>query len=118
MDEGATASEIVAAQVDWAVSVLELAAAQDSTTVAASIFNAPVSETALAADSVLALAVFFATITDGAVGVDQITARLLWEIINDSQNANWAQINDVQNPGWGTINNAQTTTWSVVKTQS
>jgi hypothetical protein len=56
--------------------------------------------------------------TDGAVGVDQITARLLWEIINDSQNAGWAQINDVQNPGWSTINNAQPTPWSVVKTQS
>jgi hypothetical protein len=66
----------------------------------------------------LAFAVLFATMTDGAVGVDQIAARLLWEIINDSQNAGWAQINDVQNPGWGTINNAQPTSWSVVKTQS
>jgi hypothetical protein len=66
----------------------------------------------------LAFAVFFATMTDGAVGVDQIAARLLWEIINDSQDAGWAQINDVQNPGWGTINNAQPTSWSVVKTQS
>ena len=118
MDEGATASETATAQVDWAVFVSELLAAQDSTVVAASIFNAPISETVVATDFVLALGVFFATMTDGAVGVDQITARLLWEIINDSQDAGWAQINDVQNPGWGTINNAQATSWSVVKTQS
>jgi hypothetical protein len=66
----------------------------------------------------LALAVFFATMTDGAVGVDQIAARLLWEIINDAQNPGWNTINDAQNPGWNTINNAQPTSWSVVKTQS
>jgi hypothetical protein len=118
MNETATTSETTAAQANFPALAAEIGVAQDSTTVAASIFNAPVSETAVAADSILALAVLFATMTDGAVGVDQITARLLWEIINDSQNASWAQINDAQNPGWSTINNAQPTTWSVVKTQS
>ncbi len=74
---------------------------------APSIFNAPVVETASAADTVVALAVFFAAVSEGALAVDQIAARLLWEIINDSQNANWTTIND-----------AQTTTWTNVKTQS
>jgi hypothetical protein len=36
-----------------------------------------------------------------------MAARLLWEVINDAQNANW-----------GTVNTAQTTAWNVVKTQS
>jgi hypothetical protein len=66
----------------------------------------------------LAVATFFAIVTDGAVAVDVITARLLWEIINDSQNANWGTISNPQNPGWTTINDAQSTPWNVVKTQS
>jgi hypothetical protein len=99
-----------------------------------------VSETATAADSVLALATFFAIVTDGAAAVDQITARFLWEIINDSQTANWGTIDtaqasawttisdtqtaswgtisNAQPAGWTTINDAQGTSWDVVKTQS
>ena len=55
---------------------------------------------------------------EGVVAVDQMAARLLWEVINDAQNANWAQTNDAQNPGWATIDNAQPASWSVIKTQS
>jgi hypothetical protein len=56
---------------------------------------------------VLSYATFIAVASAGALGVDAITRRLLWEVINDSQSANWQNISD-----------AQTTTWSVVKTQS
>jgi hypothetical protein len=88
----------------------------------------------------LAIATFFAIVTDGAVAVDAMSARLLWEIINDAQTANWgnisnaqpgawATVNDAQTaawgtianaqtPGWATINDAQGASWDVVKTQS
>jgi hypothetical protein len=107
--------------------------------VAPSRFNAAISETAQVLVSVLASAVFFATITEGAVAADQIIARFLWEIINDAQTANWGTINnagsttwatigtaqtdswqainDSQNAGWTVIYDGQTDTWQVVKTQ-
>ena len=99
------------------MSVEETVTGSDSVLVAPSIFNAAVDETAQVLDTVLATAVFFATITEGALAADQIIARLLWEIINDSQTANWASINDAQTPGWSEINNSQSTTWQSVKTQ-
>jgi hypothetical protein len=70
----------------------------------------------VASDLILVFSVFFATMTDGVVGVDQIAARFLWETINDSQNADWAQIDAAQSPGWTNINNAQSETWTVIKT--
>lgn len=58
-------------------------------TVDPSIFSATLSATASGADDVLAYAVFIAIASDGALGVDVVTRRLLWEIINDSQPENW-----------------------------
>ena len=105
--ESATASELTSAQLEVSADISESSVATDTVTVGPSTFSAPVSETAVAADSVLALAVFFATMTDGAVTVDQMAARLLWELVNDSQNANW-----------NIVNNVQSTTWTVNRTQS
>jgi len=68
-------------------------------------------------DSLLASAVFLATIQDSAVGADVILARFLWEIINDAQTANWGTINAAQTAGWAEVNTAQSTTWQTVKTQ-
>jgi hypothetical protein len=79
--------------------------------VAPSTFNASVSETAQVLDAVFASAVFFATITEGAVAADQIIARLLWEIINDAQTADWGNINASQTTTWATIGTAQTNGW-------
>lgn len=90
--ESATASELTSAQLTVSADISESGVATDTATVGPSTFSAPVSETAVAADSVLALAVLFATMTDGAVTVDQMAARLLWELVNDSQNANWTLI--------------------------
>jgi hypothetical protein len=79
--------------------------------VAPSTFNVAVSETAQVLDSILASAVFIATIQEGATAADQIIARLLWEIINDAQTANWGSINSAQSVTWSTVGTAQTVSW-------
>jgi hypothetical protein len=94
------------------------ASTQDSTLVAPSVFNAPVSEQVSAASSVLASAVFAAIITDGAVAVDEFVRRLLWEVINDAQAVDWGAVNTSQSTTWGTIDNSQPTAWTPVKTQT
>jgi hypothetical protein len=101
----ATITDASSALQGFAVNVADTASGT-ATPSALADFNADAVATANALDAVAALAVFYAALTDNAVGADAVAQRLLWEIINDSQNANWQNISD-----------AQTTTWSVVKTQ-
>jgi hypothetical protein len=89
-----------------------------SALVAPSTFSARVNETALTVDTFLASAVFFVTITDGAIAADAFVGRLLWEVINDSQTANWGGINSSQTAAWAAIDDSQSTTWHVVQTQT
>jgi hypothetical protein len=86
--------------------------------VAASTFTAPVVESVSAVDAFLAAAVFIATVQGGATAADQVVCRFLWELIDDSQNANWTTINDAQAPGWTTIDTAQTNPWTVIGTDN
>jgi hypothetical protein len=92
------------------------ASTQDSTLVAPSVFNAPVSEQVSAASSVLASAVFAAIITDGAVAVDEFARRLLWEVINDAQAVEWGDVNSSQASTWSVLNAAQNETWGATNT--
>ena len=59
-------------------------------------FSADVVASAAGEALVLANATYIAAISEGVLGVDVVMARLLWEVIN----------------------NSQTTTWTTVKTQS
>jgi hypothetical protein len=71
-------------------------------------------ESVSAVDAFLASAVLFAAVQDGAVGVDTIVARFLWELIDDAQSANWATIGDAQTPNWATLTTAQTASWATI----
>ena len=118
ISEAATSAETVVARMDFASFVSELATGDMSTTVIASIFNAQVDETVVALELLFTTAVLYATITDGAVAIDQFLGRLLWEIIDDAQNANWAGINASQSTSWGVIDDSQPTNWHTVQTQN
>ena len=89
--------------------------ASDSATVAPSVFNAAVSDTVQAVDSILAYAVFVATIQAGATAADQIVGAFLWNVINDAQTAGWGNVNDAQTAGWGTLNTAQSASWATIQ---
>lgn len=115
--EAATGSDSVAVSAStFGTSIAETAAAADSILVAPSTFNAQIAETVAALDQVYALAVFLAVISESSTIIDIVTARLLWELINDSQNAGWQTINTAQSTTWTTINDSVPTTWSDIPT--
>ena len=103
----AVASASDSGYIDIYVGLYNLVYAADSTSVDPSIFSGSVQETASAVDQFLAIAVFIATVQGNAVGADTIVARYLWELIDDSQNADWT-----------TIDNAQSGTWTIVGTDN
>jgi hypothetical protein len=84
--------------------------------VAPSTFNATVSEGTEALATILASAAFIASITEGAVAADQLVARFLWELIDDSQTVSWGDINNNQTPTWAVIANEQPVNWSALNT--
>jgi hypothetical protein len=54
---------------------------------------------------------FFVTISESLVLADTLNARLLWELIDDSETANWQNINSAQTPTWTLIGSNQTPGW-------
>jgi hypothetical protein len=115
--EASTGSETVTvAASSFGASILELGTASDSMLVAPSTFGASVAETAAAQDLVAALVVFFCVVQEASTALDAIAARLLWEVINDSQNASWQTINAAQSTTWTTINDSVPNTWSDIPT--
>ena len=91
--EASTGSEVTSALVIFSSVIAENSSGLDSVLVAPSTFNAAVVEGSEALASVLASAAFIAAVTEGAVAADQLTRRLLWELIDDSQPVSWQLIN-------------------------
>jgi len=100
----------------FGANIAELATGSDSVTVAASTFNAAIAETATALDAVYGYALFICVVSESATAIDVATARLLWEIINDSQNAGWQTLNTAQSTTWSIINDSVPNTWSDIPT--
>lgn len=93
LSEASTGSEVISALVGFSGVVEESSVGTDSALVAASTFGATVSEGAEAIAVIIVSTAFIATITEGAVAADQLTRRLLWELIDDSQSVSWQLIN-------------------------
>jgi hypothetical protein len=49
---------------------------------------------------VVSASIFYAYLTENATIADALTARFLWEPIDDNQDANWQNINDAQTQSW------------------
>jgi hypothetical protein len=100
-DETATASETASTQHVMPVSVSESATGADSDATAVQVFDSRVSESAVASvEAVVAASIFYAYLVAGATIADTLTARFLWEPIDDNQDANWQNINDAQTQSW------------------
>ena len=100
VDESATASETTFAQHVMPVSVSESTTGSDAVS-ARHILETSVSEGAVASvEAVVAASIYYAYLVAGATIADQLTARFLWEPIDDNQDANWQNINDGQTPSW------------------
>jgi hypothetical protein len=114
--ELATGADSVSATGVLVANISESGVAADSTTVAASTFNAQIAETVAALDLVYAYALFACVVTESGTVLDVATARLLWEVINDSQNAGWQTLNAAQSTTWTVINDSVPNTWSDIPT--
>ena len=137
--ESSSGTDQTSATQDHVARVLANATGEDFSSVLAD-FGAEVVATAAGEALVLSYAVFIALASEGAIGVDAVTRRLLWEVIDDaqlaswqnienadtatwgninaSQSGNWQNVNSAETAGWGAINDTQTTPWTPVKTQS
>jgi len=99
-NETATASETNSAQHVMPVSVAETATGTDTVSVAHTL-ETSVSESATASEVAAVFgAIFYASLTENATIADALTARFLWEPIDDNQDANWQNINDAQTQSW------------------
>jgi hypothetical protein len=91
--EASTGSEIISALMAFSSVVGESSVGTDSALVEASTFGATVSESTGALELSSASGVLYAGVTESVVGADQLTRRLLWELIDDSQPVSWQLIN-------------------------
>jgi hypothetical protein len=74
---------------------------------AAHTLETSVSEGAVASvEAVVAASIFYAYLVAGATIADTLTARFLWEPIDDNQDASWQNINDGQTPSWTPVQTA------------
>jgi hypothetical protein len=81
------------------------------------IFDTRILESVTASElDVVAGSIWYVYMVAGATIGDQLTARYLWEPIDDNQDANWQNINDGQTPAWSAISDNQTPSWTPVQT--
>lgn len=90
----------------------------DSVEVSASTFNAVAPDGAILTETFRARATMLSAFSDSTTITDADIANFLWNVINDSQNANWGTINSAAATTWGTVPTDQTPGWSRIKTQS
>jgi hypothetical protein len=57
-----------------------------------------------------------ASVVELATISDLVLGRPLWEIIDDTQNANWQNINNAQSSGWVQISTTQSAGWTQIDT--
>jgi len=114
VDAADALDSVDAAGSTFGATVAETAEGSDSVDAPGSTYNAAVAETAEATDAFVALVAFVCSLSESADIADQITARLLWEIIDDSQTANWATIDDSQTTTWSNIDDSAPNTWGII----
>ena len=112
----ASPSDTPSAGGSFSVNVTASVAAALDAPSAGAVFYATASEVASAQAAAASLLVFGAVVTNSAQALDVVTARYLWEIINDYQASAWAEINNSQSAGWGIINDSQDAGWSTIPT--
>jgi hypothetical protein len=114
ISESATGSDSIAAKFFHATFINESARALDSLNAPGSTYNATVSNSVQALDTPSAGAIFYAAVIAYAGITDLVTARYLWELIDDRQTPDWGTIDDTQSAGWVEVNDIQAASWQNV----
>jgi len=58
--------------------------------------------------------IYFVQINETTVVTDAVFGKLLWNLIDDSQNPSWQNIGDSQTPGWTLIVDTQNPNWTKI----
>jgi hypothetical protein len=77
---------------------------------------AAVAELAQASETNSVNGSFNVAVIAAATALDAMTARLLWELIDDSQTANWQNINASQSTTWTNVDTDQDPGWTDIPT--
>lgn len=93
VEETGSGADTTSALFNATVFIAESVQLLDSGTVAPSVFNATVSEATVVLDIIVTTAVLYSSVLNEAVAADEILARYLWELIDDSQPVSWQLIN-------------------------
>jgi hypothetical protein len=102
IDEAASGLDAIVPSILIEAIVSEAASALEDLGIGGT-FNIVVSEVASGQDGISNIGTFNIVITEAATGADILTARLLWEPIDNQQTANWTNITNTQTPGWTDI---------------
>jgi hypothetical protein len=109
-------------EAGWGMSVYDRSITESTVVVedfppaVGSAYLIDMNESVQAAEAFVAMVVFITSVSEGITVSDQLTARPLWDQINDSQPANWQNINNAQPSNWQNINDAQPSNWQDVAT--
>ena len=98
LTDATTLSDSVNAAAAYLVYIADTATGTD-TFAAAATFGVGFADTATITDTPSVVATIVASVTGIQLYV-YVGNTLVWEVIDDSQNANWQNINDAQTPGW------------------
>jgi hypothetical protein len=75
-----------------------------------------VEESATSVDLSSAGLLYLAALQEAASASDSVFPSFLWNVIDDTQNANWGNIGTAQNPNWGAIDDSQNAAWAALET--
>jgi hypothetical protein len=91
--------------------------ANDGYSAAGSTYNVSLLAQGVAEDTYFPNGTSNVFITETLIATEgTFVGRLLWENIDDTQNANWGNISTIQTANWGTIDTAQTPNWGSINT--
>lgn len=112
VSEGAAISEtLLDARQGFFCVIDEQGNAVDSAPLAGTAYNVVVQEGASAMDRVVARMRFEARINEATALRDTLSAKYLWDPVDDNQTPNWQNVPDAQTPGWTDVNDTQAPGW-------
>lgn len=111
----ATGDDTEAGAVTFVSNTSDTTSGSDSYAAAAD-FIASMEDQASAAANFVARVAFIASVLESGTAIDAVTARFLWELIDDSQTVSWQNVDSSESTSWGNVQTAQTAAWGTIDT--
>ena len=112
--DAASGQAQAATRLVFAAQVAEQLTALDALDAPGSVYNAQILEISRGADDLFLNGIYNAAVGEALVILDQAAGSYLWNLIDDSQDANWQNVPAVQVADWVQVDDTQTTNWQNV----